>query len=50
MAWSSANSASGETFLGGTGVHSECGVRHSLCKCWDDEDDYDDEYEEEDDE
>ena len=39
-----------EDFMGGTGVHADCGIRHSKCTCWDDEDDYDDEYEEEDDE
>jgi len=27
-------SPASDTFMGGTGVHSECGIRHSQCQCW----------------
>ena len=48
-------SPAADVFWSGTGIHTECGIRHSQCQCWNDvapydEDDEDDEYEEEDDE
>jgi len=43
MGWGSGSSAAADTFMGGTGVHSECGIRHKDCKCWDEDPDWEEE-------